>query len=362
MNSDPTEINPPLSSQTYDIEFSGSALEYFKIWIVNVFLTIITLGIYSAWAKVRTRRYFYACTSLANHPFDYLANPINIFKGHLIVGAMFICYLLADLFSPQWSFALVVLFYIVFPFLAYKSVKFYTHNSAHRNIRFGFSGTLKQSYQLFLFKALLIPLTLGLYLPRWMYLRKLWFFGHAEYGSTMNGFEGRCGLFYKTYIMAFLQFVLILLIPIAAIGAVMYWSGGMPTAQSFEDPAIVKFIVLAMVAGYGGLILAGTIPQEYLFSRITNHCWNSSQLGRVTINSDLKIGTLVFIRLTNILAILFSLGLMLPWAKVRRTRYVLGCLSVESSQSLDEFAAGNEQDVSAVGDAAADFFDFDIGL
>lgn len=36
--------------------FHGSAGEYFRIWIVNVLLSIVTLGIYSAWAKVRTRR------------------------------------------------------------------------------------------------------------------------------------------------------------------------------------------------------------------------------------------------------------------------------------------------------------------
>ena len=57
----------------YKLEFSGSAGEYFRIWIVNTFLTIITLGIYSAWAKVRTRQYFYAHTGLAGHSFEYLA-------------------------------------------------------------------------------------------------------------------------------------------------------------------------------------------------------------------------------------------------------------------------------------------------
>ena len=41
------------------LEFRGKTGEFFGIWIVNVFLTIITLGIYSAWAKVRTNRYFY---------------------------------------------------------------------------------------------------------------------------------------------------------------------------------------------------------------------------------------------------------------------------------------------------------------
>ncbi|MBW1865812.1 MAG: DUF898 family protein [Deltaproteobacteria bacterium] len=35
-------------------EFSGSGSEYFKIWLVNIILSVITIGIYSAWAKVRS--------------------------------------------------------------------------------------------------------------------------------------------------------------------------------------------------------------------------------------------------------------------------------------------------------------------
>ncbi len=40
-------------------QFHGKGGEFFGIWIVNVILSIITLGIYSAWAKVRTYQYFY---------------------------------------------------------------------------------------------------------------------------------------------------------------------------------------------------------------------------------------------------------------------------------------------------------------
>lgn len=42
------------------IKFHGKGGEYFAIWLVNALLTIVTLGIYSAWATVRRRRYFTA--------------------------------------------------------------------------------------------------------------------------------------------------------------------------------------------------------------------------------------------------------------------------------------------------------------
>src|SRR4249919_4111096 len=71
-------------------EFSGQTGEYFGIWFVNLLLSIVTFGIYSAWAKVRTQRYFYANTSLAGASFEYLASPVAILKGRLIAYAFVI--------------------------------------------------------------------------------------------------------------------------------------------------------------------------------------------------------------------------------------------------------------------------------
>ena len=68
-------------AQTVRFHFHGQGSEFFRIWIVNLVLTILTLGIYSAWAKVRTKRYFYGNTELAGDRFDYLASPIAILKS-----------------------------------------------------------------------------------------------------------------------------------------------------------------------------------------------------------------------------------------------------------------------------------------
>jgi len=69
-------------------EFTGDAREYFRIWVVNLALSIVTLGIFSAWAKVRSERYFYGNTRVAGEPFEYLAKPWPILKGRLIAVAL----------------------------------------------------------------------------------------------------------------------------------------------------------------------------------------------------------------------------------------------------------------------------------
>ena len=66
-----------LRSNELPFAFNGSGKEYFGIWIVNILLSIITIGIYSAWAKVRNKRYFNGHTELDGHRFDYHASPIR---------------------------------------------------------------------------------------------------------------------------------------------------------------------------------------------------------------------------------------------------------------------------------------------
>ena len=350
------------SGRTHPVEFSGRAGEFFKIWIINLFLSIITLGIYSAWAKVRTRRYFYAHTSIGGHSFDYLANPVNILKGHLIVGFLFIAYSVSGHFNAWAGIGFLIFFYLILPLLIYKSIRFYTHNSAYRNIRFQFDGTVWESYQLYLLAPVLIPLTLGLYFPYWAYLQKRWFFENTAFGSTFNDFSGKKGVFYKTYLFAFLQGVLMIGGFSLIVGFGTAAGSGAFAGEKANQEFFIKAGFVIMIGIYIVSIMGVSIVQQYVFARITNYCWDRSRLGRLRVKSALKARRLFWIRFTNILAIVLSLGLLIPWAKIRRTRYVLSCLQVDASGGFNAFTTAAGKDVSAVGDAATDFFDFDIGL
>jgi uncharacterized membrane protein YjgN (DUF898 family) len=68
--------------------FTGSGSEYFRIWVVNLLLTVLTLGIYSAWAKVRRLQYFDRNTLLAGASFDFHGDPKAILKGRLLGVAL----------------------------------------------------------------------------------------------------------------------------------------------------------------------------------------------------------------------------------------------------------------------------------
>ena len=88
------ETNPELNLMTLaptarsretveGFKFTGEAGEYFRIWVVNTFLTIITLGLWSPWAKIRKRRFFLRHTWVAGANFEYHARPWPILRGRL---------------------------------------------------------------------------------------------------------------------------------------------------------------------------------------------------------------------------------------------------------------------------------------
>src|SRR5437588_6592034 len=99
------------------IRFTGSGSEYFRIWIVNLLLSIVTLSLYHPWAKVRRLRYFYGNTLVDGHALDFHGNPVKMLRGYLLVGLLLICYSTAGRFSPGAALVAVVIFAVVFPAL-----------------------------------------------------------------------------------------------------------------------------------------------------------------------------------------------------------------------------------------------------
>lgn len=117
--------------------FSGDAGEYFRIWAVNTALSIVTLGIYSAWAKVCRVRYFYANTSMDGSAFTYHASPVAILKGRVIAVTALITLVALQHFQPVAGQILSVGIGLTFPYLLVRALVFRNGNSSYRGIRFG---------------------------------------------------------------------------------------------------------------------------------------------------------------------------------------------------------------------------------
>src|SRR5258705_4823558 len=95
----------PAALGPHQLRFTGTGASYFGIWIVNLLLTIVTIGIYSAWAKVRRLQYFYRHTELAGSSFDFHRSPIKILIGRLVALVILIAYHYTVRIQSGWRLA-----------------------------------------------------------------------------------------------------------------------------------------------------------------------------------------------------------------------------------------------------------------
>ena len=336
-------------------EFRGSAPEYFRIWIVNVVLTVLTLGIYAAWAKVRTRRYFYGNTLLDGKPFEFTGSPVGILKGNLIFGGLFVGYnVLAQLYPLYAGLGLLVMAAVV-PWLVWKALRFRAHNTRHRNVRLGFHGSLGEAYRVYLLMGLLIPLTLGLIAPYLGFLRKRYLFGNLSWGSSRTAMRGEAGFFYLTFFKAVGIQMLFWILATVTLVAGAVW-GSFKLGIKEPPPALIGVAVLVFYLPVFLIFL-------YYQVRTGNHVINTTEWAGVgRLRSSLRVRDLAWMYFSNACAVLCSLGLLIPWARVRMARYTAARTMLIVSGDLDQVAQTAGQEESALGDTGADVFDVEIGF
>lgn len=318
------------SAAPVSLQFTGSASEYFRIWIVNLCLSVLTLGIYSAWAKVRRKRYFYGSTLLQGSAFEYTGNPVAILKGRLLVLAVFTLYSLTQEIIPLLTAVAVIALLAILPWIIQRALLFNARNSRHRNIAFGFHGGKMQVLIVLLVAVLLVPLTLGMGYPWYLAIKRRLFVENSSYGSRRFAFSATTGDYYRAAMklsLAFLGFVI----------------------GSLVTLGIGLLPLYLLVRAYA----------ETLFARLA---WRNTTLGDIRFECKWRARSLAWLYFVNTLGVLVSFGLLVPWAAVRVARYKLENMALQSASGLDGFFAAAQADVGALGDEAGEMLGFDFGL
>lgn len=331
--------------------FTGSGSEYFRIWIVNTLLTIVTLGIYSAWAKVRTLQYFYRSTQLDDATFDYHGKPTAILKGRAIVFILFAVYQGVAQFSAGLSLLLALALAVVFPFLLVRSLRFRMANSSYRGLRFAFTGNDRGGYAVFLLWPVLTVLSLYLLAPLAHQRFKHYQHNNTRFGTAPFAFDATAGAFYRVYLLT-AGVVLLFLVGGGLVG------GTLAAAAGDAKLGVGLVVVLMALGMYAGFLLVG----PYFQAKLQNAVWNHTTLAPHRFRSDVKAGKLFLITITNLMLTALTLGLFYPFARVRSVRYRVQSMTMMAVGQLDTFVAGEQQNVDALGDAAVDWYEIDIAL
>ncbi len=351
--------------QYLPIVFTGSAREYFRIWIVNLCLTLVTCGIFSAWAKVRKKRYTYSHTSLDGTPFQYLGQPIPILKGRFIAAIGFLVYYLSSHFFNSLLPYVLGAGLIAAPWVLVRSAAFNARYSAFRNMTFHFGGTYWRGAQaLYMWGivpvgviSMMVPwqgqaivlgvasAAFGITFPFWIRRLKRFLIDHTSFGGKTGFFTATGGQFFKIYFVSGLITIAVA-IPIVVLLMVF--------AQKMDS--VVAF--LGTIPMYAGYVAAFAFVQ----SRSGNLVWNHTRLGPFHFRSDLRWTGLIRLYVTNALGIIFSCGLLIPWAVMRTLKYRADHLQVVRYGTFSEFQGDERTAVAAVGAETMDFFDVDLSL
>lgn len=347
----PQSTAPQASAETgtgkrhVGFKFSGNGYEYFKIWIVNILLTIVTLGLYAPWAKVRNKQYFYGNTSLDGSTFSFTADPVKMLIGRLIALGLFIVYIATFEFFPLLAIPFMIAMIFVFPWVMNRTLIFYARNSSYRNIRFRFVGSYGDALGVFIGWQILASLTLGLLGPFALFKQQEYIASNHRYGNKSFAFSASAGEYYKLTLIA---------IGIALLGGIV---GGILAAVivGVLGMGISAFAFALPVIGYAlGLI--------YFVTGMKNVFFNNLSLSSHDFKARYEVKSFGWVMASNFVLMLVTLGLFIPWAKVRVAQYAAEHTAMDVTGDLDKFAAISQPDESAFGEELGDVFDMEVGF
>lgn len=383
----------------FPVAFSGSGSEYFRIWIVNLLLLIVTLGLYYPWAKVRKLRYFHNHTEVAGHPLDFHGNPRQMLRGFLLMAALLFVYGLAGNVNQTAGAIAGLILALVWPALLRASLQFKLAQTSWRGLRFSFRGSMKDAYLVFLvpglmmvavivlFTALLIWLLPGKgsgqpmeahqmgmaallmllmvaaimsLMPYLLWRLKAYQHRHYALGPWQTTFKATFGEMWRVFFRSSLVLLAggVLLLAVAGVWA---WLTG---ATAGNDPGGAKTTMLAMLPVLlVGFFLLQALYSAHLTASLQNLVWTRTGNRQIRFKSELSHWRLMGLMVKNLLLTGLTLGLYWPFAAVAMARLKLEAVSVHTRQHPDELIVHAQQTYKdAAGDMAADLMGMDVGL
>lgn len=146
----------------YLFVFYGTGERYFFICVVNVLLTIITLGIYLLWALMKCKRYFYANMEVNGQRFFYGITGGNVFFSCFVFVFFYFAILmtvLADMLLVGCVLTLLLLVLLIF--MAAKGLRYQALMTSFNGVRFSFNCFMKGFWWVTFFLLILMAIGMG---------------------------------------------------------------------------------------------------------------------------------------------------------------------------------------------------------
>jgi uncharacterized membrane protein YjgN (DUF898 family) len=347
-----------------------------RIALLNFGLTLITLSIYRFWAKTNVRRHIWSCVHINGEPLEYTGRGGELFLGFLIVFAVlilpiFVTALVLQLtLGPQhpalvaFNFAVVLVVFLLWGMALYRARRYQLSRTLWRGIRGALVGS-SLSYSLLYFAAILLrSMTLGWSTPAMNLNLQERMTGDMRFGSMPFRFRGRSGPLYGPYAICWVTTAVVWIVVGGLAGLAFYAIFGDTLKDIFSERSnrppnmdILGLIVVAgVVAAYLLLAIVSALTWAFYVAREMSIFASYTTLDQARFRLDATGGSLILLILGNIVLILFTLGIAMPFAQQRLVRYFCTRLTVHGTVNVNQIMQSREV-VGQTGEGLADAFD-----
>jgi uncharacterized membrane protein YjgN (DUF898 family) len=374
--SDPSPPSPPGASELppglpavpaqVPFEHRGRVRELLAISLLNLLLKLLTLGVYHFWAKTRVRRYVWSHTAFFGEAFEYSGRGLELLLGYVIAMAVLVPLVAAlnvlPLLAAQLPWLSILGSVAVYPVLAFltgfatfSARRYLLSRTRWRSIRFGLTGRARDHGLQTLLYGLLAMVTGGLYVPFMRNRLTAHLVGNAWFGSERFRYEGPDDVLLRRYLLA----------GALMLGGVLAWAlligVSVPFAARYVrgvEPAALLRLLPVLVGVVAGLLVLPSLWIAWLWYKAgeLRHFVAYTRLSEVRFTLELSTGRYVWLYVSNLAALLFTLGLAYPWVVIRTARTLGTSLRMHGSLDL---AAIQQHAASAprTGEGLADALD-----
>jgi uncharacterized membrane protein YjgN (DUF898 family) len=306
------------------IALKADGLRLLAVMIINFIFIILTLGLYYPWAKANVRYYLWNETEMNQSRFVFHGKGIEMFKGFLLAYGIIFALNLGIFFSSssQYSIYFVIAFYlavlILTPMAMFGAWRYRVARTTWRGIYFDFTGKFREFLSIFYVQIFLTVITLGVYYP-WLRAKiQTYLMSHTKFGQYRFSFVG---------------------------------SGG--------DLFLIYLLLLVLTPFTFGLYYPYFYYQRLKFN-INNMVIENEFGEKARPRTTVKVSRVYYVLLTNVLLILFTLGLAYPVARVRSMKLTLDYLDIPVNIDSNHIRQEAEDYRDARGDSVIEILDFGI--
>jgi uncharacterized membrane protein YjgN (DUF898 family) len=373
---------PIMVGEPVAITWHGSPWSLAGLGLLNTLLTILTLGIYSFWGRTEVRRRIWSMVRMNGEPFAYTGTGKELFLGYVVVFFIVTVptilafsvipyvavYLLGPVAGPIVG-AIVVVSYMVFLYLligtaVYRAMRYRLSRTQWRGIR----GAVVGSHWLYgwhyFWTLLANSFAMGWMTPWRSNLLHRQLTNDMRWGETAFRYKGKAGPLYPSYVLVWIGGLVAFALVIGGTIA-LTWSRIQETVEttgSGQPPTPQPLSWTELASLYGVFALAGLIILLFganYFARALNYFTNNTSYGGMAgFKLKASAASLLWMRLSNILLTLLSLGILAPVALAREMRYVVDRLEVTGGV---DFPANSQSSarLGTRGEGLATAFDVD---